>query len=525
MDPRLSIDSSTRRAIPGRLKASSHLVLLLALLPATNAGAANWRTEANISVTETWTDNSNRNAESRSDWVTQVTPGVRISGQGARVSGSLDARLDNTLHASGQSDNRTSLGLFANGNVELLEDHVFLDGTASMSRQDLSLFGASSSGSLYSNNSNQTEVRTYSLSPSARFRLGSVGVAQMRYRFSQMDSDSNAFNSSQSNDWNASLSNGSAFGALGWFLSTQGSSNDGGRGTTSSSSNYRAGLTYILVPDWRFQVFTGRETNDFNNGRHEATTNWGGGVDWNVSPHTSISASATKRFFGWGYSANLQHRFPRSSVLLDFSKDVSSMASEGGTGLFAFSSQYAAALQAEMALIRAANPGLSETQITNLAMFVLFSRGISPQFSQINAIYSSYSVSRQVRATWVLNGLRNTLSLNASRARRDRIESGTYVGLGDFANFNRITDSTLSALWAHRLSPMTSLSVLLSRTRAVGNEVSGAETNRRQTSLAVGLSTRLGVRTSGSIFYRYSRSSGSAEFSENAISASLVHTF
>lgn len=514
------------RGCPYRRKASWGMLAALALLPVADALAQQgWRVQTNISASETWTDNVGRDGEHRSDWVTVATPSVSVSGQTARFSGRLGASLTNTVHASDESNNRTSLGLFGNGTLEMVEDHVFLDGATSISRQDLSLFGASSEGASYASGDNQTEVRTYTVSPHARFRLGSVGNLQMRYRHTRVESDAAALSASQSNDWSASLANGSAFGPLGWYVSTQANSADSGGETSRSSYNYRAGLTYRYVPDWQFQVFTGREIDDYGTGRRRATTSWGGGFGWTLSPQTSISASGSKHPFGWGYDVSLQRRFPRSSLVLGLSRGVSSVSSQGGSGLYAFSSQYAVALELERARIRAANPSLSDELVTQLAALVLFSRGISPELRQIEALYASYAVTRQVSAAWSLQGVRNTFALSASRARHDRLENGSYVGLGDFSTFSRITDSTLAAQLSHRLSPITSLTFLVSQTWASGSDVSGTTSSRRQTNLGVNLGTRFGARTNGMLAYRYVRASGSAEFTENSITASLTHTF
>ncbi len=511
--------------MPKRIRLLSILLIsALAWLLATNAFGEEWHAEANVSVSETWTDNATRTGAGRSDWVTEINPGMRVSVSSARLDGSLEARLNNSFHTNSQSGDRTSLGVAGNGRLTLAEDRLFLDGATSVSKQSVSAFG-SSSDATYTSNANQSEVRSVSLSPSAKFKLGNVGDVAMRYGYSYMSSDSAALSATQTKNWNSSLTNSSAFGSLGWFVSSSGNSSDNDAGSSSSSVNYRGGLTYTYTPDWSFQVFTGRESYDYSNGTQESVTSWGGGADWKPSPHSALSVSTSKHPFGWGYDVRFAYRFPKSSFTVTATKDVASFASQGLSGLYAYSSSYASKLELVKSQVRAGNPGLSEQEVTDLAMFILFAYGISPDVQQVAAALSSYSVSRQFGVSWVLSGVRNTLALNASNIRRDRIENMSYSGLGDLTNFSRVDETVLSLLWSHALTPFSSLSMSMSQSRAKGVEVFGAAVDRRQTDFGINFNTKLGMKTMGTLSYRHSRSSGSSTYSENAVSALLAHTF
>lgn len=521
-----AITGFDRKAVSKPNGVMRHICALLVLLY--GSGAANaetWRAGASINATETWTDNVGRSETSKqSDWVTQITPSVFASGRGPRLEGSFNASLSNSLHANSEKDNTSSLNLHSNGKLTVVENHVFVDAAASVNRQGVSLFAPTDEGG-YGSDTNQAEVRTISVSPSTKFRLGNVGTLEAYYRYSYIDSDNAALSGQQSDGWGASLGENGAYGPMGWFVSASGNSSDNSSGVTASSSSYRGGLTYSYVPDWRFQVFTGRESNHFGSGREESSTIWGGGVQWNPTPRTTISTAGSKHFYGWGYDASIQHRFPRSSITLGASRSIQSLSAQGATGLFTLSSQYAAALEIEIVRIRALRPDLSEQEVTDLAILSLLSRGIVPSLQQISAAYSAYSVSRQIRASWVIGGVRNTIALNVFRTSSDRIESTSFIGLGDLSTFSRVTSTGYLAAWSYRLSPLSALSSSLGVTRASGTAVSGADTNRRQVDFSVGFNTKLGAKTTGVLTYRRSRSSGSASYTENAVSASIAHTF
>ena len=76
--------------------------------------------------------------------------------------------------------------------------------------------------------------------------------------------------------------------------------------------------------------------------------------------------------------------------------------------------------------------------------------------------------------------------------------------------------------WAHRLTPLSTLTVMGNRSQTTGN-ISNQETDRTMYSLM--LSTKLGPHSNASIGLRRTEVSGFVDYVENAALASLLMVF
>ena len=104
--------------------------------------ASTIKLSARLSVSEVYTSNVNLTSNSRSDLITQVSPGIRITSKGGRVQGSLDYSLTEQLYARNSSGRRSQNALNATGNAELLENWAFVDFGGVVGQQSVSAFGA-----------------------------------------------------------------------------------------------------------------------------------------------------------------------------------------------------------------------------------------------------------------------------------------------------------------------------------------------------------------------------------------------
>ncbi|HEX5126905.1 MAG TPA: TIGR03016 family PEP-CTERM system-associated outer membrane protein, partial [Rhodocyclaceae bacterium] len=459
-------------------RASSHaLPWLVALclgawmLPA----AAQWRTSADVRLTETYTDNVDlAPADSaRSDWVSEVTPSIRISGRSTRLKADLAANVTNTAHATQKSDNLTSVGLNANGNLEAVENMIFVDGSAGITRQATSLFGQSTANS-YNGQNNTTQVRRATLSPYGLWRFGGTGVGELRYRADYTDSDSDAVRNNLNQAVTGSLNNGSAWGRLGWGLSGNYTTGKSDQTTTQTSSNYRLLLSDAVAADLRVHVFGGREANNYT-GQTLSYRNWGEGFDWTPSDRTLVSAEVSKRFFGNGYDAKIKHTFRHYSFDSGYSRDVTTV-SQSQNGAVLLSSIFYSLAQAQ-------NPSASPEQLKDLVTQYMAAQGYPPDSAvQVNALSTTYAVERRLYGAFAINGLRNTLSLVASRTERRSVNSGSNNLTGDFIFFTNTKETDANLTWNMRLSSFSSLAASIGHSDAEGDDVvSGSANAKRHT--------------------------------------------
>ncbi len=113
----------------------SAATVLLLLSPCSDAGE--WRVIPRMSLIETYSDNVRLGTASSSsgsgDLITQVNPGVSVSGLGPRFNLRMDYTMNNLFYAENSNLTRTRQQLDAMGTAELVEDLFFVDGRATIS--------------------------------------------------------------------------------------------------------------------------------------------------------------------------------------------------------------------------------------------------------------------------------------------------------------------------------------------------------------------------------------------------------
>ncbi|MDQ8021872.1 MAG: TIGR03016 family PEP-CTERM system-associated outer membrane protein [Moraxellaceae bacterium] len=486
----------------------------------TLALAQTWRLGADVRVRETFTDNVRLSSTNReSDWVTELSPGVSLTGRSARARGSLNARLNSYYHTTDSNSNDTNLELFGGGTFEAVEDTLFIDADARASREVLSSFGASSPDGI-NTNENSAQYYGMSVTPRGYWRLGTSGTVEARYRLGYTGADVSSYDSQITHDWTLALRNGAAWGRAGWELIGLGSANEYDRGRDRSMARLRAAFVYTASASVKLRLFGGQERNNFSSQEQKTYTNWGGGVEWRPSVRTLLSAEAEDRFFGTGYNVRFSHRRARTSMDMQFSRDVSSNAETFNGG-----SSYFLLLEQEERLLESQVPDASLRR--QIAILRLALQGITPQnAAQLGGLSSTRTINQVGRITLVANGVRNSVSLTLSRLQRDTFLNQALTNVNDdFSRYGRVIDYVTFVGWSNRLTPFTSVNAGLSYTDSEGSNSGAPDTSRQQKDVTLGLNTQLGARSNGGLTFRRSNSRGSATYTENAVSAFLAYRF
>src|SRR4026209_2924455 len=106
----------TRGARAGGIR----FLMLAGIFSGASAHAENWRITPSIGLTETLTDNfalAPKNAK-ESDLITQISPGIAVVGNGARVKLNLNYVMIGILYADHSQNNNIQNYLSATGRVE-----------------------------------------------------------------------------------------------------------------------------------------------------------------------------------------------------------------------------------------------------------------------------------------------------------------------------------------------------------------------------------------------------------------------
>jgi uncharacterized protein (PEP-CTERM system associated) len=305
----------------------------MAMAFAMPAHALDWRLERSVGAAATYTDNANQSASNPEDaLILSVTPSFALRSEGSRrVQATLQYGLTGVARFG--EDNSTDLyhNLNAVGKAELVEDFLFVDGSARISQELISLLGSPADAEI--NDSNRATVGTYSISPYIQKRLGTFANAQARYTHSGAIFQDNVASDAASNAFNASLNSGTRFTDLSWGLgySIRDVNNRDKNVSDSTFERATASLGYALTRTFRVFGTVGQEWNDYLSVSDTDGSFWTAGAGWSPSRRTSLEASIGKRYFGETYSATARHRTRASTWSLGYAEDISDISQFLGT--------------------------------------------------------------------------------------------------------------------------------------------------------------------------------------------------
>lgn len=469
-----------------------------------------WSVVPRVSATMTLTDNVSAvgTGGKQDDIITSLAPGVRVSGETARlrVFADYSLRVLSYARTSGRDTTQNALNTF--GTFEAVERWLFVDAGWTISQQTISAFGAQNAG-VGSLNANSTETSNFRLSPYLRGRLGSLADYELRYSINDISSKSALTTNTRNELFSGRLNGATALAALGWGLEGNRQSVEYANGRQSQIDNIRGRLIYTFNPSWRANFSLGQESNNFSQAGESARTTHGFGADWTPNERTRVSAFREKRFFGFGHNISASYRTPFAALRFVDTRDVSVTPNQSGT---ASVGTYYDLLFAQLAS-SVPDPVARAQQVNS----TLAQAGISPTATITNGFLSSRAlVRRRQDVSLIFNGRRNTVTYTLFQSEQQSATVGA-AGVDDFTASTSIRQRGMSSNLSHRLSASTSINTLTSWQRSEGN--TGIST--KTTNASLGVTTRFGARTSGSFTLRMTRSDGVTSFAENAVLAAL----
>ena len=475
-----------------------------------------WTVTPRIGLTETLSDNINLSStNTQTGLISQLTPGVRIDAQTARLKMFLDYSLNGLSYSTANSNNQAQNVLNAFGTLEAIDNWLFLDFSGNISQQIINPFGVQAPSTIYDNR-NLTETSTYRLSPYIRGQLGGSVEYFLRYNTSVTNYQNNSLSNVTLSQWLGQIRGNTTFRNLIWAIDVSQQNTDYSLGRNYDDGRLRGVLTYKLFPELSLKASVGWETNNYQSINDEGQSTYGYGINWTPTERTQVSGFQEHRFFGDAYNALLSHRFPLSSILYTAMRDVSlipnqSASSGMGTVYDMYNNQFGNLIP---------DPVARAAYVTNL----LNQLGVAPNAQAV----SDYAAQRprvqsSQQLTYILFGARNSLTLLAARN-----ENQALTVFGQNTNIagdaSRVTQQGITAVFSHRLTPLTGLNLSASRT----NSQSGLTNvfNTTLTSYQIGVSTRFGAKTAGSLNLRRSEfDSDTSPYTENALVGSITMFF
>ncbi len=136
---------------------------------------------------------------------------------------------------------------------------------------------------------------------------------------------------------------------------------------------------------------------------------------------------------------------------------------------------------------------------------------------------NQYYLQRAIGAGVTLTGVRNTLSFMLRHTERERLNTTSGVLVGDFAEFDYIETRSASVALMHRLTGTSTLNGSIVRSKSEGEGVSNRDVDRLL--FSIGITRRLSPDTTAGLSYRRNKATGTDDYTENAISATLGMRF
>jgi len=278
----------------------------------------------------------------------------------------------------------------------------------------------------------------------------------------------------------------------------------------------RASLNQPITPQLVATATLGSEANDLG-GVRKSYDNYGVSAVWRPSDRTTLNADVMERYFGTGYGVSLEQRGARTVWRYSARRDavtapIATTASLGS--LYDLLDNYYRSYEPDP--LRRAALVEAELQKSGLP---------ANQQVQQNLLTSTVSLRDSQQLSLMLLGQRGTLALTLSRGTTSRLQANPLVP-DDLTNQGSISNKGWSGSYAHRLTPLTSLTATLGSQRNEGSAVAGAATVSTARNLLLSLGTRINTWTSASLNYRrglYEASGKST--SDNALSANLTLWF
>ncbi|APW45068.1 TIGR03016 family PEP-CTERM system-associated outer membrane protein [Rhodoferax antarcticus] len=429
-----------------------------------------------VSVTETLTNNvALQGNNPQSDQITEVSPGIRISIQGARLKTYFDYSLNEIYYAQGSSGTRQQNALNTFGTLEAIDNWAYLDFSGNISQQAISAFGTQSVNNT-AINANQTEVANYRLSPYVKGRFGSFANYEARITRSVTSADNATASNTASTNSVVRVSNASAFRSLGWAadVARQQVSYNAGRAT--ESDNYSLGLTYAITPQVNVSANAGQESNNYTSLDKQSYNTSSVGLNWRPSERTTLSAVSGKRSFGNTHNWSFEHRSARTLWRFSDSRDVSVTPNQNGyVGI-------------------GTNNALLVGQLATPP-----SNAINPTNPVVNSfLISGVSLQRRQDLSFSLLGIRDTITFFLTRTESSRLDTVTSA-VDSLSNGATVNQDGFSVNYSHRLTPDYTLGALLSRQNTSGGTTAQETTLK---SLNVNLTGKVGQKTAASLGLR-----------------------
>jgi len=477
-----------------------------------SSGAPTVNVQTRLGVNQTWTDNNLLATTAKdSALITTLTPGISISSKRGRVQGSLDYSLNGIFYTKSDQKDRVQQNLSARGTVELFENAMFVDATASIAQQTTSAFGAQSVDTRLSN-PNRNETAMVSVAPRIQGRLGNFAQIELRANASVINVNDAIVGDSNSDGFSMRIS-GAGQSVLNWSAQASTQKTNFKASSENRLSNLNLGLTYKPDIDWQAGVLVGRERSDLKDYTLRNSATYGANASWSPSRRTKLAVDFQAHDYGDAFSYSLDHRWARAAFRFSDTQSVNvgnlqnASAPQSNYDLYFF--QLASVVP---------DPVERDLRVRS----TLRALGLSPDSIANNSLLNAGpSIQRNQLVSFSVQGVRTTVTASGSRSSSRRLASAE-ASAGDFSQTARIRQRGVSVDLSHSLTPTSSIALSVVQQESEGDLATQSTTLK---SISASWSSRLGARTAFTLGARAANFAGLTPYREHAVFANLVQQF
>ena len=487
------------------------LMIALVLTVTSNAFAGDWMVVPRFLISEDYSDNIQLSpTNQRDDFITRVTPGISIRGQGRRVEMSVDYNLESLSYINEEELDNTNHQLQSTLSIEIIRNIFFLDANAAMYQALVSNTGRVSNRNL-ANDSNRTDVITYGFSPRFHHHFGTWADFNASTQVSDTIGDGSGSGNRSAGSGNSislqsTLSSGRRFTRTSWSVSNSSTVFNNDSGARSNSQNWwDAQVSAVINRFLRANTSLGYEKNksaDGGAGNQDSIT-WSAGATLTLSPRTSLTGSYGKRSFGNTKSFDFSHRRRRISISGSYTEELQTTSGQ-----------------------------LRDQQLVSL--FDAFGEPVFDPFAASDptlpdgnlSLTDDIFISRDFNATVGYTRRRDTFSASVFRTEREGgASSDPEEALGASVSWSRTMSRRLSGgvSGSFRSGSAGGAGVVPSNP-----SLQGSDASTEVIFVSPFVSYSIGPHTSGRLSYNYTTSSSedsANEYTENSVTGSLSFAF
>lgn len=443
-----------------------------------------------LTLNQIWTNNVRLETVGESEHITELTPGFRLVLNKPRLKGFFDYALSGLAYSGGTSPDRNLSALSSNMALEAIDNTFFIEASGSISQQAVSAFGQQSIDS--SNlNANRVEVATYRLNPYLQGRLSGFGSYVIRVGRTVTASDAKLFSGNSTNDASLALKGDLGPKGFGWTVDVGTQTVSYSAGRTTENDRQLAGLTFALSPQFSVLVEGGTESNNFASLEKETHSVSGLGLTWTPLESTKLTVNARQHSYGDTYQLSFSHRTGRTVWQFSDGKDLTQAPNLQGAA--SLGSVY------DLYFVQFASLQPDPVARAQLVNAYLQSYGMAPDLATSTGFSaSSLSLQRRQQLSFALLGVRDTVTVLASQSKSGRFDT-LSTAIDDFTTASDVIQQSLSVNLAHRLTPQSSLGLMVSSAQTTG--VTEAQTTKLG-SVNLSWTSKVGQRSSTTLALR-----------------------